>query len=351
MPKPKPRKKTLPKDFADLLKEGDLAKLKAVFDACEPDARGGYSKHTALAFDACPDELARWLVEQGADLSATDTAGDTPLHARARSWRGNLQGLLDLGADVDAMSAASGTPLHAAASSAIGPNVRLLVEKGATVDALWKGMTPLEVALHQCSNSRLEQMVPLAECLLAAGAARTPKMEALVESLGKSFEFHRERYDPGSVEAASAALARLYALFGTAAVPQRDVHDGASSIGVDGDTWQQQHQALWDLLVPASAPAATVQGEVVRITGRIAHELDGNGGGNWDAHFRRMADALSVHLRQGNPLAATDLEEVDRLVDALKRKAGTPARMSELAVAWVARNPAPIKLDPPDYKR
>jgi len=68
----KTKKKTLPKDFEPMLERGSLAELKAVFDVCELDARGGYSKQTALAFDKCPDDLARWLVAQGADLSATD---------------------------------------------------------------------------------------------------------------------------------------------------------------------------------------------------------------------------------------------------------------------------------------
>lgn len=349
---PKAKKKILPKNFEELLKEGDLAKLKNVFESCDPNARGGYAKQTALAFDGCPDELARWLVEQGADLSAPDTWGNTPLHARARSWRGNIQGLLDLGADVNSTSAGSGTPLHAAADSGNVPNVRLLIEKGAAVDAHnSQRMTPLEYALQRCSNSGLENMASLAECLLAAGASRTPAMKGWVEKIGKTFEFHREGYNPETRDAASAALERIYRMFEVVPVPRRAVHDGVSPISVRGDSLQQQHQALWQLLVPSSGPAATVQGEVVRITGRIANELDGNGGINWDADYRRMADALLDHLRRGNSLPAPDLDEAKILVDHLKRKAGEPARMAELAVAWVARNPAPIKLDPPDYTR
>ena len=45
--------------------------------------RGGslfHGKQTAFAYDECPDELARWLVAEGADLSATDSWGNTPLH-------------------------------------------------------------------------------------------------------------------------------------------------------------------------------------------------------------------------------------------------------------------------------
>ena len=51
----KAKKKTLPKNFVELLKAGELATLQAVFDTCDVDARGGYAKQTALAFDECPD--------------------------------------------------------------------------------------------------------------------------------------------------------------------------------------------------------------------------------------------------------------------------------------------------------
>ena len=111
------KRKTLPKDFDSLLQTGDLTSLQAVFDACELNARGSCYKHTALAYDACPDELARWLVAQGADLSATDTWGNTPLHRRARSRHGSIAVLLELEADVHSSSASVGTPLHAAADS------------------------------------------------------------------------------------------------------------------------------------------------------------------------------------------------------------------------------------------
>lgn len=103
-------KKLLPKDFEDLLGKGDIAALKSVFESCELNARGGYAKQTALAFAACPDELARWLVAQGADLSAADSRGNTPLHTRSRSWRGRIEVLLELGANSTAPRPRSARP-------------------------------------------------------------------------------------------------------------------------------------------------------------------------------------------------------------------------------------------------
>ena len=168
---PKRKKKLLPKGFATLLSKGDRPTLQAVFEECDVNARGGHGKYTALAFDECPDELARWLVANGADLNAADTRGNTPLHTRARSRRGRVDVLLELGADVNAPGASIGTPLHAAADSKNVENASKLLAHGADVDARNRdGLTPLELALQCCSNIDLEDMAPLARLLLEAGA-------------------------------------------------------------------------------------------------------------------------------------------------------------------------------------
>lgn len=343
-------KTRLPKNFEELLKEGDLSKLKSVFETCDVNACGGYAKQTALAFDECSDELTHWLVAKGADLSATDTWGNTPLHSRSRSRLGHIEALLELGANVNSGSAAIGTPLHAAADSYNVRNARLLLNRGAKVDARNKeGMTPLELALRRCRNINLEDMVSLAEHLLTAGASKTPTMKGYVEEIGKLFEFHRSGFNPEMRDAASTALDRLYAVFEVNPLPRRNMHDGTSLIVVKEGPWQQQHHLLWELLVPSKGIAATVQGEVIRISGRIAHELEGNGGGNWDADFCMMADAFLEHIQMGNPLSSLDLTAATELVAEVKRKSGDTARMAELAVAWVLQNPKPINLALPAY--
>ncbi len=53
-------------------------------------------------------------------------------------------------------------------------------------------------------------------------------------------------------------------------VAHRIIHDGISPIAVTETEWSKQHQELWDFLVPASGCAKTLQGEVIRITGRVA---------------------------------------------------------------------------------
>ena len=350
MPK---KRTTLPKDFEGLLDRGDFDVLRAVFDRCALDARGGSYKQVALAFPACPDALARWLVENGADIEATDRDGKTPLHTRARSHRGRIAELLQLGADPNPGAGSyHGTPLHAAADAAVADNVRLLLEHGAQVDARNAArQTPLEYMLQRASNATLERVSTVARLLLDAGATPSDEARQHVIAIGERFEFHRANFNPACVNEASAALNRLYAMTGVAPVPRRTMHDGASPITVRDGSWDERYDRLWDLLVPSQGAAATVQGEVVRIPGRLAREIHGNGAVNWDRDYVRMADAWLGYVAVGEPLAPDERAEALEIIADVKRKAGDTDRLREFAVAWVARNPEPIPLPAPPYSR
>jgi ankyrin repeat protein len=354
----KAKRKTLPKNFEELLEAGDVEAIKAVFDACDVNARGDYSKQTALAFNALQDGVARWLVEQGADIAAADTYGYTPLHTRASHWHGNLAILLELGADVHEVDRQDNTPLHKAAAVGNPANVLLLLEHGACVNAVnQREITPLGFALEQTSNATIERTAAIAELLLdiqrrqQTGDPVTWKMRDDVERIGADFEFSRSNFNPDSVDATSAALDKLYALFDVPPVPRRAMHDGKSPITATKATWQERHQELWALLVPASGAATTMQGEAIRVSGRIANELDGNGGINWDAGFNKMAAALLTYLGSGVPLPAEQLSEAGSIISEVKRRSGDPQRLCKLAVDWVALNSKPIALVAPAYKR
>jgi hypothetical protein len=340
------KKKRLPSDFEALLDTGDLPALQAVFDTCDVNARGGFEKQTALAFYNCPEQLARWLVAHGADLGAGDARGETPLHARANRRQAKVDVLLELGADVNATDSSQQTPLHAAAFRMNVDAVAKLLARGPVVDAREnEGLTPLELALRSCPNNELPQLVEVARWLLGAGAKRTPAMRGFVEKLGTRFEFHRAGYAKEHVAAASAALDELYALFDVAPVERRKMHDGTSPVVVKDGPWQQQHDELWNLLVPSSGPAATVQGEVIRISGRLDREINGNGGANWNEQFREMARAFLVHVGSGSPLSPPELAVAGAIVaELVARATGDLDRMGQLAVTWVLRNSNPLPL-------
>ncbi|GHT89734.1 hypothetical protein AGMMS49545_00820 [Betaproteobacteria bacterium] len=351
----KKKRSTLPKNFDELIKAGDIAALKTVFETCELDARGGYSKQTALSFFQVPDELVRWLVEQGADINAVDRYQCTALHEQSGMWCGNVTLLLELGADIEVRDYQNETPLHHAATRFQVHAVQALIAHGANVHAensmRW---TPLRKALAACRNMDIENVVEVAACLIDAKASVTEEIVAEVQRIGKDFEFHREKFNKDSLAETEAALLRLYELFGVTPVVKRRMHDGVSQIEVTATGWEAQHAELWDFLVPSQGSAPTVQGEVIRITGRVAYEILDNGGANWDRDYRKMLDALVRHLASGIPLEADALKEVSELVALLRGGDGDNdevLRLNELAVRWVLANPNPTSLEPPAYRR
>jgi len=358
MPK-KGLRKTLPKDLDDLFdaaaRSGDDSRVRAALEACEPDARGGYGQQTALMSNRCTPAIARFLVERGADVDATDMWGRTALHCSAFARFDHAlppEVLVALGADVHCRSNDGLTPLHSAADGKNLASATVLLAHGADSSALTSdGLTPLEYGLVRMSNSDLEAMALFAEAMLAAGAQVTPRAQSAVREAAETFEFYRHDFASDSVDEASAASAALCSMFGVPPPPRRVVHAGAEPIVVTGANWQEQHNQLWDLLVPGSGPCKTVQGEVIRITGRIANELRGNGGINWDLDFDAMVHALGVHLASGSALPEAELADLRTAQAELLENDDAIDRVSELAVAWVTKNPQPRTLKKPKYKR
>ena len=177
-------------------------------------------------------------------------------------------------------------------------------------------------------------------------------MKELVTQIGTQFEFHRANFNPDHVDSTSLALDQLYELFEVQPVAQRRIHDGVSMIQVSSATWQQQHKELWQLLIPSSGAAQTLQGEIIRISGRIGNELKGNGGINWDEDFKMMADQFLEFIKQGQQLSIEEIGEVQSIINEVKRKRDDKVnRLAELAVKWVVQNPTPIPTPPLPYDR
>lgn len=355
----KPTRKTLPKELNSLLEaattSGDWAAVYAALERCVPDARGGSGKGTLLMHKSCSIELARWAIARGTDVNAGDTWGYTPLHQSARSrFRHALTPaqLIELGADVHRTSRTGLTPLHCAADAKNVEAVTVLIGHGGNVHARnERSRTPLDHALANMSNVDFPDMVLVAGALLDAGAEVSKATPEFVKRAAETFEFHRSGFAADSVEETAAACQKLCAMFGVEPPPQRTVHDGVSRIIATADTVGARHKELWNLLVPSRGACITVQGEVIRISGRIADEWLRNGGANWDRHYAAMADAFCVHISSQSPLASDEVAACRQVVSALSDDPASSERLMEWAVRWVERNPEPIQLEPPSYRR
>ena len=348
---------TLPKEFKDLMDEGNIEALKAVYDRCELTAHDGrFSLCTPLHMGGVPDELVIWLVEQGLDINIPDYYGATPLYRQAILGRDKVKLLCELGADIEKPNTYGDTPLHMAAEFFHPKTVKFLIDKGANVNAKNDmGRTPLASVLMVCRGIYIAQTAEIASMLLDAGAKKTSKMKERVEQIGKDFEFHRESIHPDYIEGADKGLAKLYELFDVKPVEKRLTHDGYSPIELVEGSWEEQYEELWSFLIPSSGAAKTVQGEVIRIPGRVRDELDRNGGANWDRDYRKMLQALPQYLSLGNSLSDQELEEIKGLIAQVHGKDFDDEprldRLCQLAIAWIKQNPEPLLLEKTSYKR
>lgn len=183
----------------------------------ERDGQGGWTPlHVAVAEGK--EDIARVLVDGGADLAARTEHHRTPLHVALEFCPAMVPSLLELGAVLDAPSAAylgrldeltahldEGAPLSDAGSSldllswaALGgapTTARLLLERGADADG---------GALHAAAGGARLELVRL---LLAAGAdvdrrdpdtGRTPLHAAVTGGAEDSLEIVRVLLDAGA---------------------------------------------------------------------------------------------------------------------------------------------------------
>jgi len=342
------KKKTLPKNFDELIAENNIEKLKKVFDTCELDARGGYGKATALSFFNVPDELIVWLVENGANIEAVDTYERTALHSHAMARSGKINVFLELGANVNSIDKYGDTPLHFAAGSSFNFSaVKKLLEYGADLKLLnGNKQTPLEKALGSANNIDIKDLAEISKILLQKDIIITEKMKNRITQIGENFEFHRKNFSKDDLQETDDALNELYKIYDVPPVKKRIMHDGMSPIIVSGTTWQKQFESLWEFLIPSSGSAETVQGEVVRIAGKIRDEIYRNGGGNWNTYFKKMLDTYLIYLKSENTLANDEIEKATLLVQQI-RKSGYAETdelnfLCEVAVKWVILNPVPI---------
>lgn len=355
------KRKTLPSDFNDIIKNGSLDELKSVFEKCDINAYGGYNKGNALFFDDIDEAFIRWAAAEGIDVNFEDTWHDTPIIYQAKSNPSNVKILIELGADIEKKDKYNNTPFGKVVSNCI-PNeekylgaVKCLVENGADIHVHCGKYTPLEKALGQCRGIQIPAMLKVATYLISLGTKITPSMRESVRTIGESFEFYRPNFNKDLLTETDKDLQGLYKLFEVDPVTQREVYDGKSPIQVKASSlkWQKQFEELWDMLVPGLGHASTVQGEVIRITGKVRREISDNGAGNWNKDFKKLPQALSRYFSMGTALHDNDLNEASTLAKSISANSDDDDlnKLCKYAVKWVLLNPDPILLDKVDYDR
>jgi ankyrin repeat protein len=123
-------------------------------DTMAQDGLGRTPLHGAS--DSGSDEIARFLVEHGADATTQDAGGLTPLHyASGWGYIDLARFLVEHGAVVGAQDKNGRTPLHRASGRGRAQVARFLVEHGADVTTRDKYMwTPLHRAMEDVNLAR-----------------------------------------------------------------------------------------------------------------------------------------------------------------------------------------------------
>lgn len=142
-----------PISFGEACALGDTARVKEMLEA-DPSLLWSRSADgfpvLGLAIFFGHGELARWLIDQGADVNAaaTNTMRVAPVHAAvAMRDQETMRVLLERGADPNARQQVDYTPLHDAAGRGDIEMAKLLLAHGAQRDAVASdGMTPAALA-------------------------------------------------------------------------------------------------------------------------------------------------------------------------------------------------------------
>lgn len=292
------------------------------------------------------------------NINHRDDLGRTPIFDVIRR-DGDVSLLIEMGADIEVVSDMGEMPIHAAAGRGRKKALRTLLKAGADVNARTKDFggyghfTPLEIILFE-SDIQCGKKYELSTFLIKNGATKTERCQQFVSALSEEVHRHLSgKKITKFLQNQLAALTKLCELFDVEELPARSFHDGVSPIilTVVGG-FKDNYKELWDFLVPPRGQAQTAQGEIIRIAGKIEHELLDNGGMNWDEDYQKMLCAFRDYLHIGVPVLSDDA--IDEVITALYDGDVNDRMIYRLRIYakyWVCANPEVIPLLDTDYQR
>ncbi len=119
--------------------------------------------------------------------------------------------------------------------------------------------------------------------------------------------------------------------------------------------WWTAHSRLWDALVPAEGQATTLQGELIRTTGKLSDEAHRNQNKNWADGFEEIVAFVVTVLNDAETFSEVDRDRIRRAADTIVRDHRTPDisghggpyfLLSEMAVRWCMAHPELIIMTP-----
>lgn len=318
----------------DSLEEGDIKKAEELFNSGVDIFRVTESKwnwlHQVLMGipSETPGKSIKYLIDKGVSATAKDIYGMTPLHYAMRGE--NVEAakiLLEAGADPNARDIEGGLIPFKMACCMYPFNkelVELFLYHGADI-YITDNVTG-EPYLDMLNKSKIEERKDVKEFL--------NEYEAKLKAEGKLPPKPKKKK----------------------IIVDKPLHDGKSEIIIKAsDNWLDQYKDLWNLLVPKQGKALTIQGEVIRICGKLEYEILDNGRINWDNDFELMCKELRKYLlTRGNLLSEEENQKIKNIILKIKKdtvKEKDFDKLTELCTKWILLNRIPIELREVPYNR
>ena len=115
--------------------------------------------------------------------------------------------------------------------------------------------------------------------------------------------------------------------------------------------WKKEQPRLWEALVPASGQADTLQGELIRIAGKLTDQAYRNGNMNWDTEHERLWRFIGEKIGQDPIFSKSERRLIHDKIEEIIRNQECPDLsgdaspyyiVSEKVVDWCMAHPDPI---------